>query len=119
VGRPSILARRFERRRFLRGAGVVGLGTLAPLSAMRPASASTTAKIRVFRLSTRGQRVCDACKGHAANKYFRLRRSANHRRAHLGCNCQIVKQRIDQHLWATYFVRRDQTLRNVWDMRWA
>jgi hypothetical protein len=117
VGRPSSLTRRFGRRRFLRGAGAVGLGTLAPLSAMRPASA--TATIRVFRLSTRGQNACGACKGQAANKYFRLRRSANHRRAHLGCNCQILKQRIDQQIWAKYFVRGNQTLRNVWDTRWA
>lgn len=119
MGRPSILVRRLERRRFLKGAGVVGLGTLAPLSAVRPASASTTAKIRVFRLSTRGQHVCGACKGQAANKYFRLRRSANNRRAHLGCNCTIVKQRIDQQLWAAYFVRPNQKLRNVWDTRWT
>ena len=26
---------------------------------------------------------------------------------------------IDQQLWATYFVRPNQTLRNVWDARWA
>ena len=108
------------RRQFIRGAGAAGLGTIV-VASLRPqtAGAATTAtKVKVWRLSTRRQSVCGSCKGHAASRYYRLRRFANNGRAHLGCNCALRHQKIDQQLWVQYFVKRDRTLRKVWDVRW-
>ncbi len=71
-----------------------------------------------YRLSNRGMVVCTACKGHGAHRYFRRARFANHGRAHKGCNCRIVSQRISRKLWKRYFVNPNGTLRNFWDDRW-
>ena len=71
--------------------------------------------VGTFRLSTRGMDVCQACKAHAAHKYFRTRQLIH--RAHHGCNCRILKQRISQKTWNRYFVRKDGSLRKQFDDR--
>jgi len=106
-----------DRRQFLRGAGAVGLGTAVAGTLATPAFGSTTTLVRVFRLSTRREDACNACKAHAANRYYRLHRYANHGRAHRGCNCDIVSQKIRKRLWTAYFVRSDGSLRRVHDVR--
>jgi len=111
-------ARRFERRRFLAGAGAVGAG--AALSGVLPGVAWAGAqplatRVRVFKLSTYNMHVCNACKGQGAHKLFRTRHV---RRAHAGCNCGVVKVKISARRWKRYFVRKDGSLRNVWDDRW-
>ena len=113
-----IPARGFERRRFLVGAGAVGAG--AALSGVLPGVAWAGAKppakrVRVYKLSTYNMNVCNACKGQGAHKLFRTRRV---RRAHLGCNCRIVKVKISARRWKRYFVQKDGSLRSVWDDRW-
>jgi len=72
----------------------------------------------VYRLSTRGLKVCDACKGHGAHRYYRKSRFADHGRAHHGCNCRILAQWIPQRTWKTYFTNPDGSLRRVFDDRW-
>ena len=106
-----------DRARFLRSAGAAGVGVAlaAPLST----AAAKTRKVAVFRLSTRGQDACGSCKGHGAHRYFRTRHAANHNRAHKGCNCHILRQKIPQAQWNTFFVKKDGTLRNQWDDRWG
>jgi len=111
-------APRFERRRFIAGAGAVGAG--AALSGVLPgvARAATRPKskqVRVYKLSTYKMHACQACKAHGAHKLFRTRHV---RRAHLGCNCRIVKVKIPDTQWVKSFVRRNGTLRKVWDDRW-
>jgi len=59
--------------------------------------------------------ACQACKAHGNHKLFRTRHV---RRAHPGCNCRIVKVKIPDTQWVKSFVRRNGTLRKVWDDRW-
>src|SRR5207247_5791245 len=85
------------RREFLRGAGLAGLGTTSAgflPGGVAEAVARKPKHKKVWRLSTRDQNACSACKAHAANRYYRHRRNANHGRAHKGCTCDILDQRI-------------------------
>src|SRR5437588_1452058 len=109
----------FERRTFLRGVAGVGVGAVV-LGSSNAADADTelVGYPHVWRLSTRGMVVCNACKGNGAHRYYRRSRFANHGRAHHGCNCRIVVQRISKRLWKQYFVKPDGSLRRVWDDRW-
>ncbi len=122
IGRPlrgdSPAGTIVDRRRFLRGVGTVGVGTALAGSFPRLASAAAreqrSKKVMIYRLSTRGMDVCQACKGTGAHKYFRTRHVL---RAHRGCNCRILTQPISQKRWNRYFVRKNGTLRNVFDDR--
>jgi hypothetical protein len=98
------------RRAFL---GLLGLGLIALLPGQawaRPRHRKKT----VYRLSTRAHRTCTACKGHAANRYYKTREAADADRSHAGCNCAIVSQRIKRGLAKQYFKKR----RQVFDLRW-
>jgi hypothetical protein len=111
--------RRFGRRSFLRGVGAAG--ATAALIGTRAGTADAEAQtrlIKVYRLSTRGMVVCSACKGHAAHRFFRRERFANHGRAHKRCNCRILQQRIPRRTWNQYFLNVDGYLRREWDDRW-
>jgi hypothetical protein len=96
------------RREFLRLL-VLGAAALAP----SPAFARRRKKKVVFRLSTHGRRTCKACKAHAANRFYRTQEAADADRAHVGCNCAIVTQRIKRRLAKRYFSQG-----NVFDLRW-
>jgi hypothetical protein len=113
--------RRFGRRAFLRGVGAAG-ATAAVLGAgPGVAEASTdTRMVKVYRLSTRGMAVCNACKSHAAHRYIRKYRFAVHSafRAHKHCNCRVLLQRIPKQTWNQYFRNADGSLRREWDDRW-
>jgi hypothetical protein len=101
------------RREFLRLVAL-GLVALLPGSALAAEGRKRRKKTKVvFRLSTHKRRTCKACKGHAANRFYRTRRAANKDRAHVGCNCTIVKQTIDRQLAKQYFKGR----RKVFDLR--
>jgi len=101
------------RRAFLGllAAGLVALLPGAALGAGRHHRRKKTK--RVFRLSTHRRRTCKACKGHAANRFYRTRKAADKDRAHAGCNCPIVEQTIDRQLARKYFKGR----RKVFDLR--
>jgi hypothetical protein len=123
TGRPAPAGGRLgtapiDRRRFLRGAGTVGVGAALAGSLPRLASAAAREQrgktVVVYRLSTRGMDACQACKAHGAHLYFRTHRV---HRAHKGCNCRKLKQRIKQKTWNRYFVRHDGSLRNKFDDR--
>jgi hypothetical protein len=73
--------------------------------------------VKVYRISTRREVCCTACKAHAANRYYRVRRYAKLNRAHVGCNCDVLVQKIRQKVWNAYFVRPNGTLRRVYDLR--
>jgi hypothetical protein len=102
------------RREFLRLAALAGLAAALPgsaLAAERRRKKKTT-KV-VYRLSTHARRCCKACKGHAANRFYRTRKAADKDRAHPGCNCAIVTQVIDRTLAKHYFKKRHK----VFDLR--
>jgi hypothetical protein len=91
------------RREFLRLL-VLGAAALAP----SPAFARRRKRKKVvFRLSTHGRRTCKACKAHAANRFYRTQEAADADRAHAGCNCAIVTQRIKRRLAKRYFEQGD------------
>ena len=90
------------RRAFLRLAGL-GLVALLPVPAL--AAQLRKKKKVVYRLSTHGRRTCTACKAHAANRFYKTQEAAEGDRAHAGCNCAIVSQRVKRRLAKRYFKR--------------
>jgi hypothetical protein len=98
------------RRAFL---GLLGLGAVALLPGGASALGRRGKKKLVYRLSSRGCSACHACKAHAANRYYRTQEAADADRAHVGCHCKIVSQRIPRRLAKRYFKGRD-----VYDVRW-
>lgn len=113
---PSRTPTSFDRRSFLRGA-LAGLGAsaIAGISGARRAEATTSRLRTAYRLSTHGRRVCSACKGHAANRFYSSHDGANKGRAHLGCNCGIVTHDIPVATWNCYFAGGKKA---VYDQRW-
>ena len=105
---------RLGRRGFLR-LGAVAAGTIATGAltrgttvATRKTGSKTGSETKketknVWRLSTHGRRACGACKAHAANLYFRAPAFAERTRAHVGCNCPVLKQRIAKEDYDGYF----------------
>jgi hypothetical protein len=109
-----------DRRRFLQGIGVLGAATLVGGALPSEAAlASTAAKKQrtVYRLSTHGTHACNACKGHGANRYYRLSVFADEDRAHGGCNCPIVTQSIGNGLYQRWFRLPHGGLAPVFDLR--
>src|SRR4051794_8166751 len=45
----------------------------------------------VWKLRPAGHTTCRACVNHDAHKLFAYRKAANGNRAHVGCNCRIVR----------------------------
>jgi hypothetical protein len=98
------------RRAFLaRGAAAVG-GLVAALAA-RGATARPrrAAGLVVYRLSPGGEaadrpgatgcRSCRACRRHGANKLFASAAAADAHRAHPGCRCLVVADRLPAATW--------------------
>lgn len=106
------------RRRVLGLLGVAGAaGLLRPVEVLagRREQGSTHRKTKTaYRLSTHGRRVCNACKGHAANRYYRTPKAADGDRAHTGCNCAIVPHPLPAGTYHHFFSGK----RDVWDARW-
>jgi hypothetical protein len=101
------------RRDFLRLLAVAAAAAVVP-TVSRGAELRRKKKTKkVFRLSVHKRRCCNACKGHAANRFYRSKRAANKDRAHVGCNCAIVAQVIDRQLAKQYFKGR----KKVHDLR--
>jgi hypothetical protein len=107
---------RIGRRQFLRLSAVVTGASLtgAALSACGDDDSAPAGTATTFRLSTRGERTCGACKAHGANRFYRTRDAADDDRAHLGCNCRIVTQAIAVELADQYFRDGD-----AFDRRWS
>ena len=106
-----------DRRSFLRRAAA-GLGASAVLSlpVIGSAGLATPRKFKVtYRLSTHRMRACSACKGTGANRFYISTDAANRGRAHLGCNCRILAERIPKAAWTCYF-RGGK--RQAYDTRW-
>lgn len=105
--------RGIERRDFLRLLVVGAAAAVIPTESRGAAIRRKKRTKQVFRFSVHKRRCCTACKGHAANRYFRTKRAAKKDRAHPGCNCPILVQTIDRELAKTYFPKRTK----VYDVR--
>jgi hypothetical protein len=71
----------------------------------------------VYRLRTRNTRSCNACKLHHRYKIFTSKKAANLNRAHPGCNCPIVKQKIAVTRFKELFPGRAAIRAGVVDLR--
>jgi hypothetical protein len=87
-------------------------------------------QVNVFRLSPvpRGQRAkrnicCNACHLHSQNRFYATEAAANADRAHKGCDCAIIVERISQaqfnKIFPVIMVRGLAQRRLVFDQRWA
>jgi hypothetical protein len=112
--------RTLRRRDVLRAAGGTTAAIVAAqVSGVQSAQATTAATSTrvVYRLSTLGQPACNACKAHDASRYYRTPNAANLDRAHRGCNCVILAQKIPVSRWNKFF-KQAGTDRTVFDVRW-
>ena len=98
--------RGIERRDFLRLLVVGAAAAVIPTESRGAAIRRKKKTKKVFRFSVHKRRCCTACKGHAANRYYRTKRAAKKDRAHPGCNCPILVQTIDRELAKKYFPKR-------------
>lgn len=115
------VAQRAVSRRVLIGSGAAGVGALlvprvGSAEALKgtPADSRSARSKTAYRLSTRGRAVCNACKAHAANRFYATWDAAEGDRAHTGCNCRIVTQSLRNGRWVQYFASGD-----VYDLRWG
>jgi hypothetical protein len=85
-----------SRRAFLKGIAVAGAAAAAAAVAPGEALAKRHGQRRafLFRLSTRNTSHCRACSQHHRFRVYKSYVLANGNRAHPGCNCPIVRQRI-------------------------
>lgn len=118
-GRKGSIKHWLKRRTVLKGMAAVGAVSLAaPLVACGdrtvppPAGSDDVAPevggtdeppppqlVTVFRFQTRKGNTCAACRNHQHYKVFVDEATADQTRAHPGCNCAIVAQRMPQDYW--------------------
>jgi len=73
----------------------------------------------VYHTSTRKKKACSACKKHALNKIFSSREAAEKSRAHPGCNCKIVEEKINRRNYVEAFGLSSKGGVKVYDKRWG
>lgn len=76
-------------------------------------------QIVIYHTSTRKRRSCRACKKHAVNRIYTSRHLADGNRAHPGCNCRIVEERIGWQDYVKAFCPESQGGATVYDRRWG
>ncbi len=72
----------------------------------------------IYHTSTRRRRSCNACKSHAVNKIYSSRQAADENRAHFGCNCRIVEEKIGWQNYVKAFWPDSSGSGIVYDKRW-
>jgi TAT (twin-arginine translocation) pathway-exported protein len=93
-----------SRRNFLKGIAAVGTATAVPFGWADHAEAAKKKKeLLVFRLQTRKTVSCRACKIHHRFLIFLTRAKADQHRAHPGCNCPIVEQKLSRRAFRLLF----------------
>jgi len=73
----------------------------------------------IYHTSTRKRRSCGACKSHALNRMYFSRPAADGDRAHPGCNCRIVEERIGWQNYVKAFWPSTWPGAAVYDRRWG
>ena len=112
---------RLTRRNLLvRGAALAGAAALPAACGGKSSSPSPTpngaaaaGRMTAYRLDpvdakckrtkSGGRCACGACYAHSRNKLFPTPEAADHNRAHRGCNCRIVAQRLPAGQWVALF----------------
>jgi hypothetical protein len=118
-GAMDVLAKDFpSRRNFLKGIAAVGTAVAIPLGWADHAQARRIKKgVLVFRLQSRKTVSCKACKLHHRSLIFLKRAIADQNRAHLGCDCPIVPQKLSLHAFWTLFVKTGALGQGFVDLR--
>ena len=111
--------RRVNRRAFLETAGTTALALALLNASPREAIGKQCngRSVTVFRLRTRNTRSCAACGVHHRYKVFISYAHADRNRAHPGCNCPIVRQKISLEAWRLFFLERGSIRTGVFDLR--
>jgi hypothetical protein len=118
--------REVTRRKALKGMGAAGVALVAlPAGSVVQAGKGRKPdrgrrlgwKVTVFRLKTRDTQSCRACRVHHRFKVFISRHHANSNRAHAGCNCPIVRQRLPREDFRQIFLETGAIRRGVVDLR--
>jgi hypothetical protein len=87
-------------RKRLLASGAAAAGALAIPKIARSAPKSQS----IFKLVP-NKATCGACLGHDAASLFPTRKAADGNRAHIGCNCDIVKGSVDYGTFVALFGR--------------
>jgi len=114
--------RSISRRDFVKEIATVGTATAASIvipemAFAAPSSGSSEKSVTVFRLSSRGTRSCNACRTHHKYNIFISYSHANRNRAHPGCNCPIVKQKLPKEVFRRVFLETDAIRQGFIDLR--
>src|SRR5262245_18736580 len=115
----DVSAKDFSARRgFLKGIAAVGTAAALPLGWADQAEAGKKKQGRlVFRLQSRKTVSCKACKFHHRFLIFLSRATADQHRAHPGCNCPIVQQRLPRDEFRMLFVKTGALEQGFVDVR--
>ena len=73
----------------------------------------------IYHTSTRKRKSCRACKSHALNRIYSSEQAADSDRAHLGCNCRIVEEKIGWQNYLKAFWPTNHVGQTVYDRRWG
>jgi len=107
-----------SRRNFLKGIAAVGTAAAVPFGLADHAEAAKKPKVMVvFRLQSRKTHSCNACKIHHRFLFFLTRKAADQHRAHPGCNCPIVPQKLTRHAFRLLFVKTGMLGQGFVDVR--
>ncbi len=108
-----------DRRRLLQwlGVGAAAATMVAPRAVEAKSRPHPTSGVLVFRLTTRRHHACHACRRHHRFTVFRTHALADAHRAHPGCNCPIVRQRLRRHDFLRLFGPRGVAPSGVADVR--
>ena len=120
--------RQITRRKALTGLGAAGMVLAAlPTSSLiyarggrgrrRDRGENLGWRVTVFRLKSRDTRSCRACRIHHRFMVAISRHHANVNRAHVGCNCPIVRQRLRRADFRRIFLDTKAIRRGIVDLR--
>ncbi|MDP9357008.1 MAG: hypothetical protein M3R02_17320 [Chloroflexota bacterium] len=96
---------RIVDRRALLARGAAATAALAETLGLRSAAAGAES-LTVYRLDPGdcvGCQTCNACRGHAANKFFASFAATDGGRAHPGCDCGVVEESMARNTWTALF----------------
>lgn len=106
-----------SRRGFLKGLAVAGTAVAAPFGLADRAEAGPEKGVSVFRLRSRKTVSCKSCKIHHRFLIFLTREAADQHRAHPGCDCPIVLQKLSKGKFKSLFVKTGALDRGFVDLR--
>jgi len=108
-----------SRRGFLKGIVVVGTAAAAPFGLAGRAEARLEKEkgVSVFRLKSRKTVSCKACKRHHRFLIFLTRAIADEHRAHPGCDCPIVLQKLSKRGFKLLFLKTGALQKGFVDLR--